>query len=434
MTQELNGLYERFESDCHTSGQLDAEAMEVAVRDEFLRVGRRWFETYLNKYASEEHRTIIERDGQKYYRQEKRPKQLRTILGTITVERYYFYDAESHRGCCPFDEEWDVEGTMFSVRLRRIIGRVGAYRSFELGEEDIREFTGLEVAAKEIERVSEMIGRAVNTYSQQQAAGSNEHAVPMMYVCMDGTGVPMVKQAVEGRTGKGADGIAKTREAKLGCVFTQSTVDAEGYAIRDEHSTSYVGAIETAEQFGKRIELEGTRRGSDRAQTLCGIGDGAPWIWNLMQDRFPRAIQIVDLYHAREHYWTVARLFFKQGSKKLYNWTERRKQELNAGKVKKVQRAIKRLRAHTSEQRQAQEQHIEYFEKNRYRMQYDYYRSMGYFVGSGVLEAGCRTLVGQRLKQSGMHWTVEGANAIIASRCLLFSHRWEDYWAARSAA
>ena len=80
------------------------------------------------------------------------------------------------------------------------------------------------------------------------------------------------------------------------------------------------------------------------------------------------------------------------------------------------------------------EREIGYFEKNKERMRYADFKKRGLFVGSGVMEAGCRTVVGQRLKQSGMHWTVNGANSIIALRCNLLSNRWEDFWEYRAAA
>jgi len=80
------------------------------------------------------------------------------------------------------------------------------------------------------------------------------------------------------------------------------------------------------------------------------------------------------------------------------------------------------------------EREIGYFEKNKDRMRYNEFRRQGLFVGSGVVEAGCRTVIGQRLKQSGMHWTVKGANSIIALRCCFLSNRWEDFWEYRACA
>ena len=134
--------------------------------------------------------------------------------------------------------------------------------------------------------------------------------IPILYVQMDGTGVPVVKKETVGRQGKIDGQPAHTREAKLGCVFTQTAWDQEGYPIRDPDSTTYTGAIETAEEFGKRIYLEAWKRGWSRAEKKVVIGDGAEWIWNLAADHFPGAVQIVDLYHARQHLWELARKLY----------------------------------------------------------------------------------------------------------------------------
>jgi len=133
----------------------------------------------------------------------------------------------------------------------------------------------------------------------------------------------------------------RTREVKLGCVFTQTTVDEKGYAVRDESSTSYVGAIERADEFSKRIYGEAMRRGLPRAEKICVIGDGAPWIWNIADEEFSGAIQIIDLYHAREHYWNVARVFWGHDKEKMNQWAKKRHDELDSGKVEEVIKAIR---------------------------------------------------------------------------------------------
>ena len=187
---------------------------------------------------------------------------------------------------------------------------------------------GTKVTAKGIERVSHQLGEEAEGFQKKEV---NEvlsdkvipiKSVPIMYVCMDGTGVPVVKAETVGRHGKGEDGIAKTREVKLGCIFTQTTVDEKGYAVRDESSTSYVGAIERADEFGKRIYGEAMRRGLQRAEKSCVIGDGASWIWNIADEQFYGAIQIIDLYHAREHYWNVARVFWGDDKEKMNQWAK----------------------------------------------------------------------------------------------------------------
>jgi hypothetical protein len=251
---------------------------------------------------------------------------------------------------------------------------------------------------------------------------------------MDGTGVPVVKKETAGRKGKSKYGEAKTRETKLGCVFTQTGLDQKGRPVRDDDSTSYTGAIETADVFGRRIYQEAMRRGMDMAGEAIVIGDGAPWIWNIADEQFYGATQIVDLYHAREHYWNVARACFGQDNAKLHEWAEDRRRELDDGKVENVINAIYQCLSLPRCDKVICERESGYFEKNKERMRYADFRRRGLFVGSGVLEAGCRTVIGQRLKHSGMHWTVRGANSIIALRCSILSNRWEDFWEHRAVA
>lgn len=111
----------------------------------------------------------------------------------------------------------------------------------------------------------------------------------------------------------------------------------------------------------------------------------------------------------------------------------RQKDELKEGDVNKVIAAIQRLKPHHPSVGKEIEETLGYFEVNRGRMKYAEWIKQGLFVGSGVIEAGCKTIVGQRLKQSGMRWTVQGANSIIALRCCQISHRWEEFWENRAA-
>lgn len=417
------------------------ESLEKCIRFSMHRIGSIMLEGLLNADGGDYRgRSIPCGKGHVYEFMEYRGKELLTVLGKVKVMRAYYYDRGCNVGLCPKDRALDIEWTSFSPGVRRIMGRVGAYRPFGLGHEDIKEMVGIEVNAKEIERMSHRLGQQAEEFLQGQAEMLSADkvipikSVPKMYVCMDGTGVPVVKTEVMDRQGKGENGEAKTREAKLGCIFTQTMVDKDGHPVRDEDSTSYTGAIEMAEDFGKRMYAEAKCRGIEGAETVCVIGDGAPWIWNIADEHFYGAIQIIDLYHAREHYWNVAKAVFGNDRKKLEPWTEKRCEELDNGKVERVIEAIRRLSPSTEYEREVCEREISYFDKNKERMRYDDFRRQGLFVGSGVLEAGCRTVIGQRLKQSGMHWTVKGANSIIALRCLLLSNRWEDFWDYRVCA
>jgi hypothetical protein len=369
-----------------------------------------------------------------------RSKCVQTILGDVQLRRAYYHCAHCSPGIgvIPKDQELDVVGTSFSPGLRRLMARVGAQEPFDAARKDLAELAGVSVQTKAVERISEAVGAAAEVANQTERALVLAGKFPAvgeierLYVEMDGTGVPAVPEETEGRAGKAADGKAKTREAKLGCVFTQKDFDEEGWPLRDPESTSYVGAIETVEEFSPRIRAEAVRRGVDRAKTVIVLGDGAPWIWNLAEKQFPGAICIVDLYHAREHLDAVAKLALGSGTESAKDWITARREELDAGDVEVVVAEIKRLRSRHRKVRDELRKEAEYFETNKLRMCYKHFRALGLFVGSGVVEAGCKSVIGQRLKQSGMRWTVAGANAVIALRCRLLGHRWDDLW--RSAA
>jgi hypothetical protein len=242
----------------------------------------------------------------------------------------------------------------------------------------------------------------------------------------------------EGRAGRAEGQRARTRECKLGAVFTQTTVDTEGWPTRDPDSTTYVGAVETADEFGYRIYTEAWRRGWEWATTKIVIGGGAVWIWNLADQHFPGAVQIVDLYHARQHLWDIAALLYPHDAAAKKRWMVPMKDLLDHGRTELLVEWLREIAAgHAKTQPGLAEEigkQADYFETNTNRMRYPEFREKGFLVGSGVIEVGCKSIVGVRLKQSGMFWTVRGANAIIALRCCRFNQRFEDFRAENRAA
>lgn len=371
-----------------------------------------------------------------------RPKQLLTVLGRLEIERAYYVCPHCHQGQCPRDRELDVEGTQCSPGVRRMLALVGSEASFEHGRKELALLAGLEVTAKAVERHAEAIGADIAANDQAEIRRAKQldlpevcaPSVPLIYIEMDGTGVPVVKAETEGRAGKLEGQPAHTREVKLGCVFTQTTTDPDGRPVRDEASTTYSGAIETAEEFGVRIYTEAWRRGWSRAKKKVVIGDGAVWIWNLADQHFPGAIQIVDLYHARQHLWELSAKLFPNQEPLRKRWMARRLEQLEAGKIEAVVKTLREFLPASAELAKTLSNEAEYFERNAERMRYPEFRAQGLFVGSGVIEAGCKEVIGSRLKRSGMFWTVRGANAIIALRCCRLSGSFEDYWESRAGA
>ncbi len=370
---------------------------------------------------------------------ELRSKSVLTVVGWVELQRPYYLCPDCHEGQFPADRELDVESTELSPGVRRMLAVVGHEAPFDHGREQMHLLAGLSVTTKAVERTAEAIGEdiAARQAENMQRAMQLELPVamgqrlPILYVQMDGTGVPMVRAETEGRAGKRVGQPAHTREAKLGCVFTQTTVDRDGRHVREEGSTTYVGAIETAEEFGLRLYMEAGHRGWARAEKKVVIGDGAEWIWNIVQLHFPDAIQIVDLYHARQHLWELAAKLYLNDAPRQRRWMMTKQDKLDHGKMESLVASLRSLATSHPELAKQIRTEADYFETNAERMRYLKFRRQKLFVGSGVIEAGCKTIIGTRLKQSGMFWTVRGANAIIALRCCRLSGRFEDYWEGR---
>jgi hypothetical protein len=428
--------------DRRTAGRVDLEAVEMAVRSAMHRAGAAALTELLHFPApANAARTLACPCGQPAPYRELRSKPVLTAVGKVQVSRPYYLCTHCHRGQFPADVELDIEHTEFSPGVRRMQAVVGQDAPFDHGREQMQLLAGLEVTSKSVERTAEAIGADLVQREQEENQKALQLELPVivgqpiriLYVQMDGTGVPVVKKETVGRKGKTDGQPAHTREAKLGCVFTQTTWDKKGFALRDPDSTTYTGAIETAEEFGKRIYREGLRRGWNRAKKKVVIGDGAEWIWTLVAEHFPDAMQIVDLYHARQHLWEVARKLYPNDEVKQKAWMKvHQKRLLDKGKIKKLVDALRSI--DNPEVAEKIRTEANYFEKNAKRMNYPKFRRQHLFVGSGVIEAGCKAVIGARLKQSGMFWTVRGANAILALRCSHLNGRFEDYWEGRRAA
>ena len=375
--------------------------------------------------------------------QELRSKPVLTAVGEITISRPYYLCPQCPTGQFPADIELDIENTEASPGVRRMQAAVGQEAPFDHGRQQMKLLADLEVTTKAVERTAEAIGDNIAAREQEEIQRAVQldlpiivgEPIPILYVQMDGTGIPVVKKETVGRQGKTEGQPSHTREVKLGCVFTQTSWDKEGYPIRDPDSTTYTGAIETAEDFGKRIYVEAWKRGWSRAGKKVVLGDGAEWIWNIADPHFPGAIQIVDLFHARQHLWELVRKLFPNQQAEQNRWMILHQDALlDEGKIEELVATLRSIDPSNLELAEKIRIEADYFEKNTGRMRYPEFRAQHLFVGSGVIEAGCKTIIGSRCKQSGMFWTVRGANAILALRCCYFNGRFEDYWEARRAA
>jgi hypothetical protein len=416
----------------------DFEAIETAARRTALHVAARAITQRLNADHTDQVGPTVAcvRCHQPAHYAGRRAKTFTSVLGPLRLERAYYHCAACAAGFCPRDRALGVDGTALSPAVTRMVGLVGAMVSFAEGHALLHDLAGVDVDAKQVERTAEALGRAIAA-DEQQVVESPTTTAPTMYLGVDGTGLPMRAAELTGRTGKHPDGSAKTREVKLVTVWTAEGRDPDGIPVRDPGSVTYSAAIESAASpdaemalspFAQRVDREAQRRGFDQAPRRVVLGDGAAWIWNLADEGLPGAIQIIDLFHAKQHLSDVAKAIYGTGTDLSRQWARLRHDDLDAGHLRALCQA---LRPHASTHPEAR-RCWEYVTHHRGRLRYPAFRAQGLCVSSGVVEAGCKVAIGTRCKRAGMHWTIAGADAIIALRCCQLSGRFEDFWERRS--
>jgi hypothetical protein len=415
------------------------EALEMTARRSALQLAARLIERCLNADHSDRSGShLLCTCGQMARYAGRRRKRVQSALGELDLERAYYHCGHCGSGFSPRDRSLAIEHSSVSPAVLRMIGTVGAMVSFEEGSALLAELAGIDIDTKQVERVAEKLGADVAADEKRNMHPlESEPVPPVLYLGLDGTGVPMRGSELIGRAGKQADGTAKTREVKLCNIWSAESRSPDGRPERDEGSVTYSAAIESAatsdtdavtSEFTRRVLREATRRRFTQAKRTVVIGDGAPWIWNIAQELFPRATQIVDRFHVKQHLSDLSKTVYGAGSAQAKTWAERRHQELDSGRFTDLLRAVRRHVDRHHEARQC----FQYLHRNRDRMRYPQFESEGLCTSSGVVEAGCKLAIGTRLKRAGMHWTVAGANAIIALRCSRLSGRFQDYWERRN--
>ena len=397
--------------------------LEVNLRQLLLRAGAGLLEPVVQSLVDQFDASFQPSPPQRFAG--RRPFRIQGLFGLIQIQRDYYFDGQF--GHCPADAALALEGS-YTPALARLLCRSAAQSSFQEASRDLFEYGGIQVGGRQIQRLVQQIAPTVKPWLQTLACTPAEG---LMYLCADGTGVPMRKEELAGRKGKQADGSAKTREVKLGCVFLQTEVDLEGHPVRQPDSTSYIGSFETAADFGLLLRQEAQRRGMAQAAQLIFIGDGAAWVWELARVNFAGAILILDFYHAAQHVvGLVDALWGKEtaeGKKQIQLWKRWLLRDKAAQIIAAAQAQLER-----SLDKEKAGKEIGYLQNNLERMTYETFRQAGYFIGSGVVEAGCKTVVGKRMKCSGMFWSEEGGQGILDLRCALLSNRLDRFSQARA--
>lgn len=357
--------------------------------------------------------------------QRDRPAEVLTILGPLHLMRPYYACASCHHGFAPLDQQLELCAGSVSAALEEVLALLGAREdSFEAAVPVVEKLTLVQVCPNSVRHATERLGQVIA--EDECATTSTALAAPIpaplpgqSLPTPDGTRVYVSMDGVMVHTRDG------WKEVKLGAVYTTSTylprARPETLQVRTRQP-SFVTDIASPEAFGPLLWNEAQRRGVKPTTEVVAIGDGAHWIWKLVEEQFPDAVQIVDWYHASQYVWQVAGALYGQDTDLAKHWAKRQLDRLWNGEAAAVLEAF-RPHAHLGE---AVTTAVSYFTNNVQRMRYHEYRARGMQIGSGTIESGCKHVIGARLKGAGMVWDICGARAVAKVRARLKSGRWDE--------
>ena len=361
-----------------------------------------------------------------------RTRTVHTLFGPFQLRRNYLHHAKSGSGRFPIDDLLGLEGACTPAVAKLMCRASSRAASYHEASEDLLAYSCLNFDARDLGRMVATVAPKLKETLDVIPPAPPTTDIEVLYVSCDGTGTPMRREELQGRKGKQEDGTARTREAKLGCVFTQTGLDENGNPLRDPASTSYVGTYQDCREIAVLLHQEARRRGVDRAKRVVFVGDGAAWVWENARLTFPDAIQILDFYHASQHVGQLAEAIHDQdpklASELREHWCHQMKESSPDSLIAESKALLVDHPDWPPSKRDAIQAQISYLESHSTRTHYGRFRKEGLFIGSGVIEAGCKTIVGRRLKQSGMFWSQTGAENILSLRCLVLGPHFVDAW------
>lgn len=410
--------------------------MERRVRQALLRIGQfllgAWLALQEGPYPAA---TIRCRCGGDAEYQFKREGVLLTLLGNTRYRRAYYVCPKCHTGTYPLDERLGLRPGELSAELESLLGMTGAQTPFEKGSELFERLTLVGISPQSMDKATQTMGREVMQVEAEWIAESQNPAeldtqmragqgTPRLYGALDATKVHTDEKRSEDDNG--------WRDLKVGAWFVteakppQKPDDAWDIEARE---ITYFCDIVEAQKFGALLWATGFQRQALKAQEIIFLGDAAEWIWNLVGEHFPQAIQIVDWFHAAEHLAPVAQAAFTDDDD-IKVWRTHARDLLWAGRVGEVIAECAAL-VEQGRGRETAQKALTYFSNNRQRMDYAAYRAKGYQIGSGTIESGCKQIGTQRMKVPGATWSLEGARHTAKARAALLSGQWDHLTSRR---
>ena len=378
--------------------------------------------------------------GGKLHYQRMRPAVMTTVFGRVEYLRAYYAGCSCGEGLAPLDQTYGLEAGGISSGLAQLMALAGIAFSFEESGKWLKEFLLFEVSENSIRSETQKMGRLQQECEEQNIQTSqNESALQerlrkekqspkRLYGSMDAAKVRIEPRV---RKGEAVPEHEDWRDMKVGCWYQAEAVPLSRQSSRQRRKAQRQGTVFRTTQHkyycdiahvdpsGKLVWATGGQVSADLATELVFVCDGASWIWDLVAQYYPNAVQIVDWYHAEDRLQRLADAAFSSPAQRQA-WLAQIVEALWQGQVEEVILACQRLANKHDQARQA----VTYFSNNSHRMRYDVFRTQGYLIGSGTIESGCKQIVTQCLKRSGAQWIVEGAVLTAKARAAWLSDDW----------
>jgi hypothetical protein len=343
-----------------------------------------------------------------------RSRQIITVSGVRWLRRAYYHCSECGKGWCPTDQALGLGRGQCSRQVQALIARFSSYLPYRIAAQEMAAVCGIRLATSTVERYAQALGQRLRQEWEQleQVREADDLPASALPVSVRPSRLHVTMDGVMAHVG------GDWHEVKLGCVYQTNAV---GKAVRGR----YMATLSASVSFGKRLRVLAHQAGGDRCRDVAVVADGADWIWQETGKHFPRSVQVVDFYHAAEHLWAYAHARFgegtpagkegtpagKEGTPAASEWMRVQKERLLWDKVAEVIADVSAWPAGKAADQELQRRLVGYLGKHRQRMRYQTFREAGYHIGSGVAESGCKNVVQQRMKGSGMRWSQEGAEA-----------------------
>ncbi len=371
------------------------------------------------------------RCGHRAYYKDVQPRSVVTSHGVLSFRRACYYCCHCKESFAPADAVLRVAGGT-TEQVRVWAATVSGQMAFAQAATTLELLTRVSLSAATLERIAVAVGSGMYQEEARRAALHLRGQLPegerpkerprRLYVGMDGLFVPLRDAWKQ----DGSEGELHCRwgECKVGVVY-EPEQDQEGKDVRVRRQT-YTATLQSVEEFGPRLGALAHQNGHHWAKETVVMGDGAAWIWQIAAKQFTGAVQIVDFFHACQHLAEVADARFGKESPASRDWQKARQEDLKNNRLDHVLREIASWRPSNQDKRQLRRRAYNYFSENAHRMRYQTFLEQGYHIGSGVVEAGCKHVIGQRLDQAGMHWRQATAESIAALRAALCSSQPPD--------